>query len=376
MTDKVLVSGATGLIGLATVERFLDAGWDVVAVSRRQPKLPSGRSVTALSVDLRDKSATADALGSIDGITHIAYNAVYERPDLISGWSGDDYRQVNYAMLRNTVEPVLANADNFQHISIQQGTKYYGVHLHPIPIPARESDPRDAHENFFHDQEDYVAQMGAQRGFRYTALRPQLVTGSTPGTLNVLPAIGAYGAIRRELGEPFGFPGGPSFVWEAADADLVADVMVWSAESPNAANQAFNVTNGDVFEWRSVWPAIAAALGVQAASDTPLSLAEYLSDKGEVWRRIAERHGLRHSDLHALTGYGDQHADFAFAYGAPAGPRAFVSTVKLRQAGYTKVIDTEQAFSAALKSLIDQKFLPPASVHVEQLVSDGSRGGD
>jgi len=376
MTDKVLVTGATGLIGLATVERFLDAGWDVVAVSRRQPKLPSGRSVTALSVDLRDKSATADALGSIDGITHIAYNAVYERPDLISGWSGDEYRQVNNAMLRNTVEPVLANADNFQHISIQQGTKYYGVHLHPIPIPARESDPRDAHENFFHDQEDYVAQMGAKRGVRYTALRPQLVTGSTPGTLNVLPAIGAYGAIRRELGEPFGFPGGPSFVWEAADADLVADVMVWSAESPNAANQAFNVTNGDVFEWRSVWPAIAAALGVHAASDTPLSLAEYLSDKGEVWRRIAERHGLRHSDLHALTGYGDQHADFAFAYGAPAGPRAFVSTVKLRQAGYTKVIDTEQAFSAALKSLIDQKFLPPASVHVEQLVSDGSRGGD
>ena len=376
MTNKVLVTGASGLIGLATVERFLDSGWDVVAVSRRQPKLPSGRSVTALSVDLRDKSATADALGSIDGITHIAYNAVYERPDLISGWSGDEYRQVNNAMLRNTVEPVLANADNFQHISIQQGTKYYGVHLHPIPIPARESDPRDAHENFFHDQEDYVAQMGAQRGFRYTALRPQLVTGSTPGTLNVLPAIGAYGAIRRELGEPFGFPGGPSFVWEAADADLVADVMVWSAESPNAANQAFNVTNGDVFEWRSVWPAIAAALGVHAASDTPLSLAEYLSDKGEVWRRIAERHGLRHSDLHALTGYGDQHADFAFAYGAPAGPRAFVSTVKLRQAGYTKVIDTQQAFSAALKSLIDQKFLPPASVHVEQLVGDGSRGGN
>jgi len=92
MTNKVLVTGATGLIGLATVERFLDAGWDVVAVSRRQPKLPSGRSVTALSVDLRDKSATADAVGSIDGITHIAYNAVYERPDLVSGWSGDEYR--------------------------------------------------------------------------------------------------------------------------------------------------------------------------------------------------------------------------------------------------------------------------------------------
>jgi Cyanate lyase C-terminal domain len=51
-------------------------------------------------------------------------------------------------------------------------------------------------------------------------MRPQLVTGPTPGALNVLPAIGVYAAIQREKGEPFGFPGGPSFVWEAADALL------------------------------------------------------------------------------------------------------------------------------------------------------------
>jgi len=52
--------------------------------------------------------------------------------------------------------------------------------------------------------------------------------------------------------------------------------------------------------------------------------------------------------------------DFAFAYGAPEGPRAFVSTVKLRQAGFTKAVDTQQAFCAALQTLIDQKWLPPA----------------
>jgi hypothetical protein len=67
-----------------------------------------------------------------------------------------------------------------------------------------------------------------------TALRPQLVTGPTPGALNVLPAIGVYAAIRREKAEAFGFPGGPSFVWEAADADLVAEVMVWAAQSAQA----------------------------------------------------------------------------------------------------------------------------------------------
>ena len=183
-------------------------------------------------------------------------------------------------MLRNVVEPVARTASNFRHISILQGTKIYGVHLHPIPIPARERDARKDHANFFFDHEDYVRAMGAQHGFNYTALRPQLVTGPTPGALNVLPAIGVYAAIRREKGEPFGFPGGPSFVWEAADADLVADVMVWAAQSRRAANEAFNITNGDVFEWRNVWPALAETLGVETGPDGPTSVAAYLEKRG------------------------------------------------------------------------------------------------
>ncbi len=60
-------------------------------------------------------------------------------------------------------------------------------------------------------------------------------------------------------------------------------------------------------------------------------------------------------------GAGDQHADFAFACGAPEGPRAFVSTIKLRQAGFTRTIDTEDSFRDALQSLIDQKLRPPAA---------------
>ena len=264
-------------------------------------------------------------------------------------------------MLHNVVEPIVRVATNFQHISILQGTKIYGVHLHPIPIPARERDARRDHENFFFDQEAYVREMGAQHGFHYTALRPQLVTGATPGALNVVPAIGVYAAIRREKGEPFGFPGGPSFVWEAADADLVADVMVWAAQSPQAANEAFNITNGDVFEWRNVWPAMARTLGVETGPDMPTSVAAYLKENADLWDRIVTKYGLRLRSLRELVGQGDQHADFAFAYGAPEGPRAFVSTVKLRQAGFTKTIDTEDAFRNALQSLLDHKLLPQAT---------------
>ena len=359
---RVLVTGASGLLGVAAIEKFLAAGWEVMGVSRRKPELPSGRNIDFLSVDLRDREKSRAAFEPLTDVTHIAYTALHEKPELVAGWSSKDQIETNNAMLRNVVEPIVRGASNFQHISILQGTKVYGVHLHPIPIPAREHDARKDHPNFFFDQEAYVGDMGANHGFSYTALRPQLVTGPTPGALNVLPAIGAYAAIRREKGEPFGFPGGPSFVWEAADADLVADVMVWAAQSPQAANEAFNITNGDVFEWRNVWPGIAETLGAEAGPDTPTSVAAYLVENADVWNKIVAKHDLRSRDLRELVGHGDQHGDFAFAYGAPVGPRAFVSTIKLRQAGFAKTVDTEVSFRNALQSLIDRKLLPPAPI--------------
>jgi nucleoside-diphosphate-sugar epimerase len=227
MPNKVLVTGASGLLGVAAIEKFLSAGWDVVGVSRRKPELPSGRAIEFLSVDLRDEEAARAAFEPLTDITHIAYTALHEKPELVAGWSSKEQIETNNAMLRNVVEPVARAASNFRPISILQGTKIYGVHLHPIPIPARERDVRKDHANFFFDHEDYVREMGAQHGFNYTALRPQLVTGPTPGALNVLPAIGVYAAIRRENGEPFGFPGGPSFVWEAADAGRVGVWRGW-----------------------------------------------------------------------------------------------------------------------------------------------------
>lgn len=361
MTNKALVVGASGLIGVAAIEAFLSAGWEVVGISRRKPTLPSGRNFEFLSVDLRDEKGARQAIGSLSGITHVAYTAIHENADdLVSGWSNSGQIEVNNAMLHNVIEPLVAGKTALKHVSILQGTKAYGVHLHPIAIPARESDPRDDHANFFFDQQDYVRDMGAKHGFAYTVLRPQLVTGETQGALNVLPAIGVYAAMRREKGEPFGFPGGPSFVWEAADANLVGQVMAWAAQSPQAANEIFNVTNGDVFEWRSVWPALAKTLGVETGPDEPRSIAAYIRENADLWPKIASKYGLANSDLRALVGQGDQHADFAFAYGAPAGPVAFVSTVKLRKAGFNAAVDTRDAFTAALQSFIDRGLLPPA----------------
>jgi len=65
VTNKVLVTGASGLLGVAAIEAFLSAGWKVVGISRRKPDLPSGRDIEFLAVDLRDKRSARAALGSL-----------------------------------------------------------------------------------------------------------------------------------------------------------------------------------------------------------------------------------------------------------------------------------------------------------------------
>src|SRR5262245_18290603 len=108
------------------------------------------------------------------------------------------------------------------------------------------------------------------------------------------------------------------------------------------------------------WAGLAETLGVETGPDMPTSVAAYLEENADVWDQIVAKYDLRSRNLVELVGHGDQHADVAFAYGSPEGPRAFVSTIKLRQAGFTKTIDTEDSFRNALQSLIDHKLLPPA----------------
>ena len=148
MKNIVLVAGASGLIGAAAIETFLAAGWDVIGISRRKPQLPSGRDFRFIPVDLRDEKAARQALSPLADVTHVAYAAIYENADdLVGGWSNSAQIEANNAMLRNAIEP-LSGKSVLKHVSIVQGTKAYGIHLHPIAIPARESDPRDNHANF------------------------------------------------------------------------------------------------------------------------------------------------------------------------------------------------------------------------------------
>ncbi|MBM3554659.1 MAG: SDR family oxidoreductase [Alphaproteobacteria bacterium] len=361
MTDKtVLIAGASGLVGGHALRHFVAAGGaTVAAISRRPPELPKPGRYRHLALDLTDPGAVAEAVKSLGPVSHVVYAAVHEKADVVAGWRDPEQMATNAAMLKNLIEPVI-QAGGLRHVVVLQGTKAYGAHIHRIAVPARERAPRDAHDNFYWLQEDYLRARAAQAGFAFTIFRPQMVFGDAiGGALNMIPVIGAFAAICRESGRPFGFPGGLPYVCEAIDARLMARAFAWAGESPAAAGRTFNITNGDVFVWQNVWPAIADALGLKPAPDAPLKLADFLPTQAAIWDKIVAKHGLQKLSLARLIGTSAGFTDWSFAHGlAKQPPPILVSTIALRQAGFGDCIDTEDMLRDHFKAMIGRKLLP------------------
>ena len=358
---KVLIVGASGVIGSAAVEHFArQDGWSVVGLSRRRPDVPADCVFEHLPLDLMDADACRVAAESFGDVTHVVYAALFEKPGLVQGWYESDQMATNLAMMRNLLDPLLRVAGDLRHVSVLQGTKAYGAHVHRIKVPARENTPRDPHDNFYWLQEDYIRGVQAGAPWTFTIWRPQVVFGGACGVaMNLIPVLGAYAALCRELGLPFYCPGEAGNIIEAVDADLVARALFWATQTPAAQGETFNITNGDVFVWENVWPAIADAVGLEPAFGKPLSLSEFLPAHAADWDRIVAKYNLRPTPMTALVGESHHYADLLFSWGAKQTPAStLVSTIKLRQAGFGDCVDTEVMFRRWLGILAERGLVP------------------
>lgn len=371
MTGRVLVIGASGLVGHAAAERFAHSGgWDVVALSRRPVDIPG---VRWRPLDLLDDRACRAVAGDLTGVTHVVYAALQERPGLFAGWTDDELIDRNARMARNLFGPLVEAAPGLEHISLLHGTKAYGLH-HPdlgttgIHMPLRERDPLRPHRNFYFEQEQYLRDLqhtGAE--FRMTTFRPTFIYGTAAGAnMNPLLPIVAYGVMSRELGEPLHFPGAfGDLIREAVDASLLAAVLVWAADAPDVDSEAFNVTNGDVFTWDGVWPVIAASLGMDVGEQRPTLLAEWIPQHAERWAAMVDRQGAEtprdivdHIGRNSLV-YADLVLGSAIHLAGAPRPDVIVnSTVKLRQAGFGGCLDTADMFATLVDRVLDSWGLP------------------
>jgi nucleoside-diphosphate-sugar epimerase len=358
---KVVVFGATGVVGLSASRHFATLeNTSVVGVSRRPIGLAG---VEHVSLDLSDRKRSWSVLGSglLSGTTHVVYAALQEGRDLVAGWRDQDLMDFNLLLFRNAIEPVLAaHGASLRHISLLQGGKAYGLHLGRSPLPGKERSARDDHDNFYFLQEDALLRLNQDAAWSWTILRPQVVYGESIGSpMNLLPAIGVYAAIERARGRPLCFPGGPPAAQEAVDARLLARALGWAAVSPPARNEIFNVTNGDVFCWRDVWPAIANTFGMEVGEAEPVRLADVMPDRAGEWAEIVDHYHLEAPrDMAAFVGGSWTYADILFGSSGTRPLPALLSTIKIRQAGFEDCIDTADMFRALIGDLQDRRLLP------------------
>ena len=82
---KVVVAGATGLVGHAALRHFgISGGCQVVALSRRNPRELHGAHY--VQADLTVSAQCNRAAPELKGATHLVYAALYETPSLVDGW--------------------------------------------------------------------------------------------------------------------------------------------------------------------------------------------------------------------------------------------------------------------------------------------------
>ena len=355
MTRKnALVVGVTGISGANAADLLVAEGWTVHGLARRPPEDLPG--VNPVAADLRDAAGTRAALAGLD-ISHVFF-CTWARQE-----SEDANCRVNGAMLQTLLDGVTAHS-RLDHVALVTGLKHY---LGPFEsygkvkpdTPFREDQPRLPYQNFYYVQEDILFAEAARHGFGWSVHRPHTMIGWAIGNaMNMGVTLAVYAAICREIGRPFLFPGTPQqyeAVTDVTDARILAKQLVWAATTPAARDQAFNITNGDVFRWRRLWAALAADLGVEVAPypGHPTPLEQQMAGQEGTWDRIVAKQGLAPHPLGTLASWWHTDADLGREL------ETFTDMTRSRALGFMDLQITERSFTDLFQRLRAERIIPP-----------------
>jgi nucleoside-diphosphate-sugar epimerase len=353
MTKKALIVGASGIVGSATAEVLANDGWQIWGLARKPQVQPNVEPVAA---DLLDPASLEKALAGLDP-SHVFISSWLRQP------TEKENIRVNSAMVRNLLD-ALRPAGSVRHVALVTGLKHY---LGPFEAygkgslpqtPFREEQGRIDVDNFYYAQEDEVFAAAQRDGFTWSIHRPHTIVGKAVGNaMNMGTTLAVYATICRETGRPFRFPG-VDMQWngltDMTDATLLGRHLLWAATTPAAANQDFNVVNGDVFRWKWMWSRIAEWFGIEPApfDGTVQPLETQMADDAEIWRGITGKHGLIEPDIHRLVSPWHTDADL----GRPI--EVVTDMGKSRRLGFLEYQPTDDAFFALFEKLRADRLIP------------------
>jgi nucleoside-diphosphate-sugar epimerase len=298
-----LIAGSTGIVGGNLALLLMEQGWKVYGLARRPSSIGG---IVPVIADLLDLGGLVAAL---DGVapTHVFFCTWLRQPTEVENVA------VNGKMMENLFAALRGKP--LQYAALVTGTKHY---LGPFEsygqtaaeTPFRENTPRLPGLNFYYTQEDVLFREAVAQGFAWTVHRPHTIIGYARGNaMNMGQTLAVYATLCREGGEPFIFPGSHE-QWNAltdvSDARIVAQQLSWAASTPAAHQQAYNISNGDLFRWRWLWPQIGEYFGVEwqgPPTGRTLPLEPRMLDAAQRWQAVALKHRLAVRDVNQLVSW-------------------------------------------------------------------------
>ena len=242
---RVLVTGASGMLGAATARALAAGGRRVTVLQRR----PAGLGLPEVLADVADPDAVREAVAGQDAVIHLAAKVNVTGP-----WAG--YERTNVGGTRAVVDACrAAGVGRLIHVS-SPSVSHAGRSL--VGVEAGPADP-DAARGPYARSKAYAERLAlAADGddLAVVAIRPHLVWG--PGDPQLIARIVARGrAGRLPLIGPGAVLVDTTYVDNAVDALLAA-----LDRAPAAHGQALVVTNGEPRPIRDLLESICAAAGV------------------------------------------------------------------------------------------------------------------
>lgn len=379
-----LIAGVTGISGNALLNYLMNPAspgypWKVYGVARRpqpswlkvpaseegfdtavhQETQPSG-TFHYIQCDLSDRVDTMHKLSLLKDVTHLFWVTW-----MMASVEEEQNVELNGTMLRNTLDAIQQNEEqgSLEHIVLQTGAKYYlgpfQAKERSLPdLPFREDVP--ASTSITHTLMDITLEAVEKSGGKITwsEHRPSAIFGFAPRSMmNLVGTIATYALICKEDGMPFIFPG-IQYAWtcllDCSDAGLIAEQEVWAALTPQAKNQSFNITNGDVFTLKTVWQRVAERFGLEVPEykETNLTMAELMKDKAATWDTIVAKNKLHPTNLSDVG-----HWWFADLF-TQSPFQAVMSMTKSRKLGFVGWRDSEESLQATLDEMKRYNIIP------------------
>lgn len=242
---KVLVTGASGMLGRVTAQRLLARGDEVTVLQRR----PSGLPCAEVLGDVADPSAVARAAAGQDAVVHLA-----AKVDVIGRW--EEYAQANIQGTRNVVAACAdEGVERLVHVSSPSvshaGSPLFGAGAGP-------ADPARARGSYSRSKAvaEQVALDADSARLAVLVVRPHLVWG--PGDEQLVARIVARARSRR-----LPLIGSGAALIDTTFVDNAAAALVAAVDACGPVHgEALVVSNGEPRTVAEILRRLCAAAGV------------------------------------------------------------------------------------------------------------------